>query len=447
MEITKVTAEGVLGRYDYAIAMGDASGYALDGRMRVLYAPNGRGKTNMLKALSNLLSPSPDSLLALCDAPLRFLSVELAGQSSISIRKADPFDTYYELEVRHGNGQVIVAEAEQEAFSRRSPARFYHDNPKLADASRMIRELHPGAIWIGADRLNPVSGDDIDDSLTRRNVERHSRLRPDVLQVLLDRIERTFSNSALRTVARDQNQVYGRLTKTLLSGKTFTARTATEARAYLEARIGSLLARGAGSSKYGLISLSELKGINDELASVRQNNQQLKTLQRILEPYFEILEKQIDAMEPTRHSVEAFVSSANAFLDDKRVTFSSGDGIALFNDNEMKLSPIALSSGERHILLLLAQSVIAADRRKLLVIDEPEISLGIDWQRRLLVNLLKCTSSADPGPDFQEAQVLVATHSLQVMGEVEPSDIVTVEDAGPSGVRVAPSESDLGYDE
>ena len=264
----------------------------------------------------------------------------------------------------------------------------------------------------------------------RRPAERATGPRRDALRVLLERIEKLFSNSALKTVTRDQNQVYGRLTNAILAGKSKSTNTASEARHNLEQRIADLLARGEGSAKYGLISLSELTGISEQLSTVRQNKSQLKTLRTILEPYFEILEKQIEAMEPTRHSVEAFVSSSNGFLDDKRVEFNSGEGITLYNDSGLELAPRALSSGEKHILLLLAQAVVAADQHKLLVIDEPEISLGIDWQRRLLANLLTCSSSIGGALALQDTQVLVATHSLQVMGEVETGDIVTVSDSG-----------------
>lgn len=430
MEITAVVAEGVLDRFNYSITMGEQEDCSPDGRMRVIYAPNGRGKTNMLSALSSLLSPSYESFSSLCDSPLNSLRVQLTNGSEIRFNKKDPFDVNYSLEVYDADGGgTVSAQVEQEVLARRPYFRIFRDNPELGKVGNAIERLHPGAIWIGADRLNPRSDEEIDDRYPRRQVDRSAAQRRDVLQLLLERIEKTFSNSALRTVTREQNQVYGRLTKTLLNGRTKTAGTATAAREYLESRIADLLERGEGSAKFGLISLSELKGISKELSSVRQNKQQLKTLQTILEPYFEILEKQIEAMEPTRHSVEAFVSSSNAFLDDKRVEFNSGEGITLYSDVEMELAPRALSSGERHILLLLAHAVIAADNHKLLVIDEPEISLGIDWQRRLLFNLLKCSSSNAQMQDRQDSQLLVATHSLQVMGEVDPSDIVTVQGA------------------
>jgi predicted ATP-dependent endonuclease of OLD family len=45
-----------------------------------------------------------------------------------------------------------------------------------------------------------------------------------------------------------------------------------------------------------------------------------------------------------------------------------------------------------------------------ILIDEPEISLHIDWQRTLIKNL----RILNP-----EAQIIVATHSPEIMAEVE----------------------------
>lgn len=283
MEIIEVVAEGVLDRYSYRIGLGEKDEYSADGRMRVLYAPNGRGKTNMLNALANLLSPSREAFAALCDSPLRALKVVLTDQSTITFRKVDPFDGSYDLEIHDINNDPVHAHVDQEVIARRPQFRMFRDNPELERASSLIKSLHPGAIWIGADRLNPQADEEVDDRYMRRPAERATGPRRDALRVLL-RIEKLFSNSALKTVTRDQNQVYGRLTNAILTGKSKSTNTASEARSYLEQRIADLLARGEGSAKYGLISLSELTGISEQLSTVRQNKSQLKTLRTILSP-------------------------------------------------------------------------------------------------------------------------------------------------------------------
>ena len=61
----------------------------------------------------------------------------------------------------------------------------------------------------------------------------------------------------------------------------------------------------------------------------------------------------------------------------------------------------------------------------ILVIDEPEIYLHPDLQRKLVVTLREL------GPD-----ILIATHSTEIMGEVEPADILLLEKQRRTAVRL-----------
>lgn len=65
----------------------------------------------------------------------------------------------------------------------------------------------------------------------------------------------------------------------------------------------------------------------------------------------------------------------------------------------------ALSSGERHLLVLLTIFVIEGNKRQLFMIDEPEISLNMVWQRRLLPLLSELAPNAE---------IIVASHSPSV---------------------------------
>jgi energy-coupling factor transporter ATP-binding protein EcfA2 len=74
--------------------------------------------------------------------------------------------------------------------------------------------------------------------------------------------------------------------------------------------------------------------------------------------------------------------------------------------------------------------VLRAKQTSILVVDEPEIYLHPDIQRQLL-GILK-----SDGPDL-----LLATHSSELISEAEPSDIVLVDKAARSGKRLVGMES------
>ncbi len=61
-----------------------------------------------------------------------------------------------------------------------------------------------------------------------------------------------------------------------------------------------------------------------------------------------------------------------------------------------------LSSGERHLLTFLSLIIIDANERDFIIIDEPELSLNIEWQRKLLPLLSKLAPFT---------QIIVASHS------------------------------------
>lgn len=68
--------------------------------------------------------------------------------------------------------------------------------------------------------------------------------------------------------------------------------------------------------------------------------------------------------------------------------------------------PYQLSSGEKQILIILTNVLIQAGRDFIMIMDEPEISLHFDWQRRLIDDVQSLNPSL---------QLILATHSPAVV--------------------------------
>ena len=62
----------------------------------------------------------------------------------------------------------------------------------------------------------------------------------------------------------------------------------------------------------------------------------------------------------------------------------------------------SLSSGEKQIVSVFSRLLLDLNRNYLILIDEPELSLSIEWQRRFLPDILKAPSCA---------QLVAITHS------------------------------------
>ena len=112
-----------------------------------------------------------------------------------------------------------------------------------------------------------------------------------------------------------------------------------------------------------------------------------------------------------------YVDIVNGFLRDKQVTVEDDGKIAVTyigQANQNRISIDQLSSGEKQILILLTAALIQADAPVVYVADEPELSLHVLWQERLLRSLV------DLGGLIQ---VIVATHSPDIVGRFDDNVI------------------------
>jgi predicted ATP-dependent endonuclease of OLD family len=93
----------------------------------------------------------------------------------------------------------------------------------------------------------------------------------------------------------------------------------------------------------------------------------------------------------------------------------------LFSQIGEELTPYQLSSGEKQLLAILLTVLTEDNQHYVLFMDEPEVSLHIDWQQKLIEMIL------DLNPNVQ---IILTTHSPAVimngwMDKVtEVSDIV-----------------------
>lgn len=84
-----------------------------------------------------------------------------------------------------------------------------------------------------------------------------------------------------------------------------------------------------------------------------------------------------------------------------------------------KLSPYKLSSGEKQMLIILLTALVQSHEPCVMLMDEPEISLHIDWQKRL-IGLVR-----DLNPN---AQIILTTHSPAVIMDGWMDCVTDVED-------------------
>ncbi|MFV0845091.1 AAA family ATPase [Klebsiella quasipneumoniae] len=118
--------------------------------------------------------------------------------------------------------------------------------------------------------------------------------------------------------------------------------------------------------------------------------------------------------------LDIYKKELQKYFKGKTITLLS-DGELFFKDTNRNSSEYdfrKLSSGEKQILILLTESLLQDGESKLFIADEPELSLHIDWQSKILPSIRRLNKSA---------QIIVATHSPEVAGEY-PDNILDMED-------------------
>jgi predicted ATPase len=126
-------------------------------------------------------------------------------------------------------------------------------------------------------------------------------------------------------------------------------------------------------------------------------------LQRVVQD-INSTELQIEEASAPRNRLEDLVK--NLFSRNKETTFSDRS-IDIKTTSGINIGISSLSSGEKHVLRLLVETLLAGESS--IIIDEPELSLHIDWQK----GLIKMMQTVSP-----KAQLILATHSPEVMAEI-----------------------------
>ena len=106
---------------------------------------------------------------------------------------------------------------------------------------------------------------------------------------------------------------------------------------------------------------------------------------------------------------DAFMRIANERLLYKRISVGL-DGLNVTNSEGSNLDLETLSSGEQHQIALLFELLFETEPNSLILIDEPELSLHVAWQREMLKDLQEIAELSD-------FRVILATHSPQIIND------------------------------
>ncbi|MCA9733043.1 AAA family ATPase [candidate division KSB1 bacterium] len=116
--------------------------------------------------------------------------------------------------------------------------------------------------------------------------------------------------------------------------------------------------------------------------------------------------------------IRQFVQLIGDFMEDKSLQINPSNGEITVKKGKKDIDLFDLSSGEKQLLILLVETLLQKNQPFIFLADEPEISLHIEWQAKVISSIRQLNF---------EAQVIVATHSPEIAGSWK-GNVINMED-------------------
>ena len=115
-----------------------------------------------------------------------------------------------------------------------------------------------------------------------------------------------------------------------------------------------------------------------------------------------------------------FISLVNeCFAETGKVLSNDFTKLVFLKDNAIGIYPKELSSGEKQLLIILLTVLLERGEEYILMLDEPEISMHISWQYKLIDMILQLNPNV---------QILLTTHSPMIFSDGWGDKAIRMED-------------------
>lgn len=137
---------------------------------------------------------------------------------------------------------------------------------------------------------------------------------------------------------------------------------------------------------------------------------QNKSFLLVLNEYISDALNKTKKVEPLAKKLELFTRSINTLFIFKSIHITSDEGIIVKNYEGEPINLDSLSSGEQHLLIMIATLIFESEKIDLVLLDEPEISLHPAWQEQF-INII------DSIKKLNNIKIIISTHSPSLIGE------------------------------
>jgi energy-coupling factor transporter ATP-binding protein EcfA2 len=423
MSISAIKVDELFGYYTYRIPQQHEINIS---QLLILYGDNGSGKTTVLKLVFWLLSCRDKSGFKSKIAKTKFRNFSVHFRNGIEVG-ASRLDgsiiggfTYY---VKSAGGQDMSLQIDADENHEVNFKNGTSENEKYLQMLKFIHDTKMTVFYLTDDReiFNSRTSSLHDPKRYKRKAFVQERLvlgdgqstqiQPEEINSLdvavLKLIEwiRTKVISGSKTGDKNSQVIFTDLITKII--ETQESNESASTKDQLIDIIKSVAAQIIPFVKLGLIEPFDSVSLIDSVKRSK-NTSQLKSLRVLIIPYLDSINAKLKAQEALKDTLILLLSSINSYFTSKSIDFNLSSGFYLAYKDGIPLQFSQLSSGEKQLMLLFINTITSAEEATVFLIDEPEISLNIKWQRKLVKTLLQFS-------ERKNIQYVFCTHSLELL--------------------------------
>ncbi len=444
MRITKISVKKLFGIFDHEIPLNQ------DTRITIIHGPNGVGKTVLLRMINGLFGRKYQ---VFGEVPFQDFSIEFdCGDRLSVVNEIDsrqlPLELRFDLEPRvlHGIGTIYVRYInreghilhEYEVLSSRPRRQYYQyitdsTDDWFSDNDIDMHELEGLSLEEARDLIDEriydwMPGKDDENKWLQKIQRSHlthlisadrlqTKVKAQAGSITLGRsappaeLEETVKKHAkdlahkIRSALDEYGEIAQRKDRTFPRRLIQSAGKRSVKESQLKKKFLQLEKQSTELMRLGLLDRDE------HALDVPRFGVADKNIKEALSIYVEDVEEKLAVFDTIAQQLRILTDIINSRFQHKRLRIDKQHGFVFAPLNGDQPIPLqSLSSGEQHELVLFYQLLFDAKPNSLIMIDEPEMSLHVNWQEQFLSDIQRVS-------DLRKFDVLIATHSPDIISD------------------------------